>query len=255
MTTTPTTRVTQLARRMRVEVDTATYPASAYNQLMGIEELKLIEELRAEPDEVYEDAGAMREQVTGYAWRIEVKIKHSTNAAGTSVDTVHAFLRTQFNLLKTTASTASAEFGVRWYDRNGVAGDSFEGRVYVKDLPHDGGGGGAQDTVTVVLQGQGALTPITNPAGSLLPAVYSVSPTGGAAAGGTVVQINGYNFSTVTGAAGVKFGGTNATAYTIVSDSLIVAVAPAHAAGSTQVLVTNPTGPSPDTTADDYLYA
>lgn len=254
MTTTPTTRVTNLTRRFRVDLDTATYPASSYNQLMGIEDLKLIEELRVEDDETYEDAGAKREAVTGYEWRIEAKIKHSTNAAGTAVDTVHAFLRTMFNLSKT-SSVAAAEFGVRWYDRRGLAGDAFEGRAYVKAYPHDGGGPGALDTVTVVIQGQGALTAITNPAGSLLPAVYSVSPTGGAAAGGTVVQINGYNFSTVTGAAGVKFGGTNATAYTIVSDVLIVAVAPAHAAGSTQVLVTNPTGPSPDTTADDYLYA
>ncbi|SCL16336.1 IPT/TIG domain-containing protein [Micromonospora pallida] len=224
MATTPTTRVTALARRMRVDIDTATYPASQYQQLIGIEELKLIEELRTESDETYEDDGAAREAVTGYNWRIEAKIKHSTNAAGTSIDSVHAFLRNRFNAAKA-SNVASAEFGVRWYDRNGLAGDSFEGRAYVKAWPHDGGGTGALDTVSVVIQGQGPLTPITNPAASAVPAVTGLNPAGGPTAGGNLVNIYGSKFTGVTGATGVKFGANNATNYTLVSDTHIVATA------------------------------
>lgn len=253
MATTPTTRVTSLTRSHRLDINIAADPSTNYSQLMGLEDLKLLEDLEVEDDGMYEDAGAKRETNTGYGWRLEAKLALSTNLAGTSLDTNHAFLRTKFKGHRT-GRVEAFEFGVRFYNRHGVDdGHSHEGRVYVKAWPLPGGKGG--DRIDIVLQGQGALADITNPAGSLLPAVYSISPTGGAAAGGQLIQINGYNFSTVTGAAGVKVGGTNATSYTIVNDSLIVAVAPAHAAGSTQVLVTNPTGPSPDTTADDFLYA
>lgn len=253
MATTPTTRVTALARRIRVDIDTATYPASLYQQLIGRQEIKLIEELRTVDDEDHDGGGAFREAVTGYNWRLEIKLLHSTNVAGTSRDTVHAFLRTMFNVAKA-SNVAAAEFGVRWYDRNGLAGDSFEGRAYVKAWPSEGGGPGAQDVISVVIQGQGPLAEITNPAGSLLPVVSGVTPSTGGIAGGNMVQIFGRNFTTVTGAAGVKLGGTNATSYVVNHDALITAVAPAHAAGSVQVLVTNPSGPSVDTAADDYLY-
>lgn len=251
MATTPTTRVTALARRMRVDIDTATYPTVNYQQLMGIEELKLVEELRTEGDETYEDEGAMREAVTGYAWRIEAKIKHSTNAAGTSIDTVHAFLRTMFNLAKV-SNVAQAEFGVRWYDRNGLSGDSFEGRAYVKAWPHDGGNSGSLDTVSVVIQGQGPLVSITNPVANPDPAVSAVSPTSGATAGGELVNIYGINF---TGATDVDFGATAADDFTVVSDSHIVALTPAVAASTVQVAVTTAEGTSADTAADNFTFA
>jgi hypothetical protein len=63
------------------------------------------------------------------------------------------------------------------------------------------------------------------------------------AAVGTLVTITGYGFGLVTGAAGVKFGGTNAP-YNVVDDNTIVASMPAGAAGSAPIIVTNPTGPS-----------
>lgn len=252
MATTPTTRVTALARRMRVDIDTAVYPLSQYQQLLAIQELKLIEELRTSDDESYEDSGAMREAVTGYAWRLEGKLLHSTNAAGSAIDTVHAFLRTKFDAGK--AGVVLGEFGIRWYDRNGLTGDSKEGRAYVKAWPPEGGNPGAQDIISIVIQGQGPLADITNPAGSLLPVVSGVTPNTGAAAGGNMVQIFGAKFTGTTGAGGVKFGATNATSYVVNSDSLITAVAPAHTAGLVQVIVTNASGASADTTADDYTY-
>jgi len=251
MSTTPTTRVTQLHRRYRVDVDIATYPASNYQQLYSIMELKLIQELRTESDEHYEDAGANREMVTGYSWRLEGKIDFSTNTAGTAADPIHLFLRQKFNEAML-GSLPDAEFGIRWYDRDGLdADDSFEGRAYVKAWPHDGGSSGAKDSVSFVVSGQGALALIANPEASALPAVYSVSPTGGAAAGDTPVNIYGTHF---TGVTDVDFG-ADAAVYMFVNDGHIVAFSPAHAAGSVQVKVTNAAGASPNTTADDYLYA
>ena len=127
MATTPTTRVTQLARTHRLDIDTATFPASEYQQLFGLEDLKLIEERRVEEDEMYEDAGAMREAVIGYNWRIELKMARSTNLAGDTVDAVQAFLRTRFKATRSTSAQAE-EFGIRFYDRNGLdSGHNHEG--------------------------------------------------------------------------------------------------------------------------------
>ncbi|NUT31528.1 MAG: IPT/TIG domain-containing protein [Hamadaea sp.] len=254
MATTPRTTITDLARRFRVDVDTATYPASLYQQILGIFDLKLIEELRSVDDETYDDAGAMKEAVTGYNWRLEGKIKWSTNVARTVVDPVHAFLRTKFAAARG-SNVALGEFGVRWYDRDGLDdGHSVEGRAYVKVWSPDGGTPGNPSDVSITIQGQGPLTAITNPAASLIPTVTGLAPATGAAAGGNLVQIMGSNFSTVVGAAGVKFGANNATQYTIVHGGLIVAEAPAGIAGTVQVSVTNPSGTSVNTAADDYVY-
>lgn len=252
MATTPTTRVTSLARTHRLDLDLGAFPVVDYQQLLGIEDLKLIEEPRVEDDEDYDDAGAMRETNTGYSWRLEGKLAYSTNLAGTAVDTVHAFLRTQFKKHRT-ARIETAEFGVRFYNRDGLEdGYSCEGRVYVKQWTLPGGKG--RDAIDIVLQGQGALADILNPNASLVPAVTGLSPATGPAAGGTMVQIFGNHFTGTVGAAGVKFGATNATSYTVVNDGLIVAVAPAVAASTVQVSVTNPGGTSPNVAADDYVY-
>lgn len=250
MATTPTTRVTQLARSHRIDIDLGVSPAVNYQQLVGIDEAKLVEELRVEDDEGYNDAGAMRETNTGYSWRIELKLAFSTNLAQSAVDTVHAFLRTQFKKHRA-GRVEAAEFGIQFYNRDGLdSGHDHEGRVYVKQWSMPGGKG--RDTIDVVLQGQGPLADIANPAGSAVPAVTGLSPTGGGTAGGNLVQIFGTKF---TGASAVKFGATNATNYTVVNDTLIVATAPAATAGAKDVTVTTPGGTSANTAADDYLYA
>ncbi|NIL56712.1 phage tail tube protein [Salinispora arenicola] len=256
MATTPTTRVTELARTHRLDIDTATYPAINYQQLMGVEEVKLLEELRTEDDEVYDDRGAMREEVTGYNWRIEAKIAWSTNRYGTAIDAVQAFLRSQFKALRTT-STGNAECGIRWYNRDGLDdGNSHEGRVYVKSWAPSGGKG--RETIDIVLQGQGQITDIPNPAGSLTPTVTSISPTSGSTAGSDqVVDIYGQHYrpNGVTDVTAVDFGANPAVGYTVVSDSHIVAIPPAVAASTVQVKVTTTAGASTDTAADDYTYA
>lgn len=256
MPTTPTTEVTVLARRYRIDIDTATYPASNYEQLYRVEDAKLVEERRTEDDEAYDDEGAMREAVTGYNWRLELKIAYSTNLAGTALDSVHAFLRSKFKATRS-ASAQASEFGVRFYDRDGLDdGMSSEGRCYVKSWSQSGGKG--RETVDIVLQGQGTLSDITNPAGNLTPTVSSISPTSGSTAGNDqVVDIYGQHYmpngvSTVTA---VEFGANDATDYTVVSDSHIVAIPPAGAAGTVQVKVTTSAGTSADTAADNYTYA
>ena len=86
------------------------------------------------------------------------------------------------------------------------------------------------------------------------PAVTGLNPTVGPEAGGTSVVITGFNFNTVSGPAGVKFGANNATAYTVNSNTQITATAPAGT-GTVSVIVTNTSGPSNNTPDDDYRYA
>lgn len=250
MSTTAPTRRTDLARRWVIDINTVADPGTGYERLLGVEDFKPVHpEFRIVSDETNADLGAMREDVTGYSWRHEIKLKLSLNLDGTSRNSVHQFLRNKYLAMRT-GSAAANEFGVRWYDVNGISAEAHEGRVFVKAWPHDGGKD--QDIVSIVLQGQGAFTDITNPAASQLPVVTSLGSSGGGTAGGDLVLIYGNHF---TGTTTVEFGATAATEYAIISDSLISAVAPAHAGGSVQVKVTNAAGVSANTAADDYLYA
>jgi hypothetical protein len=87
-----------------------------------------------------------------------------------------------------------------------------------------------------------------------VPTVTGVSPSSGAAAGGTTVTITGSGF---TGATGVSFGGTLLAAggFTVNSDIQITATSPAHAPGGVDVRVTTPGGTSPaDPAVDTFTF-
>src|SRR5581483_4364617 len=86
------------------------------------------------------------------------------------------------------------------------------------------------------------------------PTVTAVSPSAGPAAGGTSVTITGTGFLTVSGAAGVEFGGVDATSYTVDSDTQITATTPAASAGTVDVTVTSGNGTSSATAADHFTY-
>lgn len=85
------------------------------------------------------------------------------------------------------------------------------------------------------------------------PIVTAVGPNRGTHNGGTVVTITGDNF---TGATNVKFGGTNATSFTVISDTSIRATTPGGEAGQTvDIRVTTPGGSSPISGADKFTYS
>jgi len=71
------------------------------------------------------------------------------------------------------------------------------------------------------------------------PILTSLSPTSDTTAGGATITLTG---STFTGATSVTFGGVAATSLTVVNDTTITLVAPAHAAGAVDVTVTTPQG-------------
>ncbi|MBB4840734.1 hypothetical protein HNP52_003831, partial [Sphingomonas kyeonggiensis] len=111
--------------------------------------------------------------------------------------------------------------------------------------------------VTIGVSGGGASNTPTasdNIAIALQPAITSISPTNGPTGGGNTVAITGNSFTGTTGAGGVKFGAANATGYTVISDTQINATAPAGAAGTVDITVTNGGNTSATSSADQYTY-
>jgi len=83
------------------------------------------------------------------------------------------------------------------------------------------------------------------------PSVTSVTPNSGGTGGGTPVTIKGCGF---TGATAVKFGAAAASSFGFVSDSQVMAVSPAQAAGTVDVTVTTLLGISAATAADKFQF-
>jgi len=84
------------------------------------------------------------------------------------------------------------------------------------------------------------------------PAVTGVSPSGGPLGGGTSVTVTGTNF---TGATAVDFGSTPGTGIVVNGGGTSLTVtAPAGAAGTVDVTVTTPSGPSATSPADGFTY-
>lgn len=117
-------------------------------------------------------------------------------------------------------------------------------------------------TVTAPAHAAGAVSVVvTNPNGqsatlsngftytSSAPTISGVSPSSGTRNGGTAVTISGTNF--VSGAK-VTFGGTSATVRSVSSTSISVTT-PSHAAGTVNVVVTDPSGLSA-TLTNGYTY-
>ncbi len=104
---------------------------------------------------------------------------------------------------------------------------------------NDGNGGTAQTAFTLTVTGTIAY-----------PVVTSINPTSGSESGGTHVTIRGSNFrSGVT----VTFGDSTATGVVVVSPDTITAITPAHAVGTLDLIITNPSGLA-DTLFDGFEF-
>jgi hypothetical protein len=88
----------------------------------------------------------------------------------------------------------------------------------------------------------------------LTPILTSLGQSSGSAAGGTQVAIHGSNFSGAAGMLEVRFGAAPATSVTVVSDTLVLATSPAHAAGQVDVRVVSPYGTSAIAPAGRFTY-
>ena len=127
------------------------------------------------------------------------------------------------------------------------SGAQFEG-ISSFTIQYTGTGTGGQNTIFALRDL--VLENITSPS---IPTVSGISPSSGPAAGGTSVVITGTDFGTVSGAAGVRFGSTNASSYTVDSASQITATAPAGT-GTQAITVSNVSGTSNAGAASEFTY-
>ena len=111
---------------------------------------------------------------------------------------------------------------------------------------------GAVDITVTTPQGTSSVVNIDKFtfAAATAPTITSINPASGSQNGGTSVVIVGTNFTNVTA---VRFGGVNATSFTVNSATQITAVSPAGN-GTQDITVTTTVGVSPITTADAFNY-
>ena len=132
----------------------------------------------------------------------------------------------------------------RWYQPNLATGLAYQGQILVQWNP-DGGEAQGLQLVSFTCLGQGERVAITMPTPTTAPLITSILEGGAtpslAVAGGDLVEIYGTSF---LGATAVTFGAAAATSFNVASNTLIVAVSPANAAGSISVDVTTPAGSS-----------
>lgn len=83
------------------------------------------------------------------------------------------------------------------------------------------------------------------------PTLTSVSPFTGSTAGGLTVTLTGTNFNSPN-VTSVTFGGTPATALTIISSTSMTVAIPAHASGIVSVILTNGSGSNGPNAAFTY---
>ena len=113
---------------------------------------------------------------------------------------------------------------------------------------------GVVDITVTTPGGTSATSPADHFAYDTTPTVTGITPAAGPIAGGTIITIIGTGLAAVTGVGGVTFAGTDATSYTINSDTSITATAPARAAGVVDVSVTGGLGTSSTSSADHFTY-
>ena len=182
----------------------------------------------------------------------------------TKYDDGHEFLRGR---ARSTGADNTAHY--RFYEELGPNNPRVESyEAYGAVTWAEGGGDqGALSTATITLAGQGVCLAVPHPAGTstAAPTVTDVryasaataapSATGPtAAAGGGLLFIDGSGFTSAT--AVVVFGNTVPGGdWDAVSDRTIVCKAPAHAAGTGDVQVTNPGGQSGTSAASKVTYA
>jgi len=181
----------------------------------------------------YDSNGWTATEVTLQSWTVIVKALRQPSAGvydpaqelcratqGTFGDSIRLYVRTYDKF--TGAEAQSGRAIVEWN----------ESKTGVADL----------NEVQVTFTGDGALTNIANVLISAVPVVSAATPSGAAA--GALVTITGQGFTGTIATSGVKFGGVNATSWSVVSDNSIVAIVPAGTAGSAPITVTNATGTS-----------
>jgi hypothetical protein len=227
---------TTLSRKFRVDVTTDLTLASGWLQLNGIDDWSPQINPNLEETSAYDTTGWKTNEVTMQDWTATASLfrRIVTSVYDPGQELIRA-TQGQFG--------TAARCGVRWYDKNGGP-EAYSG-VALPELNRANTGVSNVEkwSITFACTDIPLNINITNPFSvASVPVITSVTPSGQGAA--AAVAIVGQYFTGTVVTTGVKFGGVNATSWTVQNDGLITAVLPAGSAGSAPVIVTNATGAS-----------
>lgn len=242
-------------RMWYLDVDTNNSTTSPnWVAVMGITDFQQKLDPNLEDDSDFDSGGFQSQTKTAEKWSLELKVARKVTVAdGTAYDVGQEYLRGRAIGKMGPANAAH----IRFYEMtdSGPRAEAYDGFAAVTWSP-EGGKMSDLNSVSLTLSGQGKLNQITHPnTGAVIPVISLLTPAAGLAAGSGLCRIAGTNFTGVTGAAGVKFGATNASNYDLISDGLIEATIPAHAAGVVDVVVTNGAGASAATALTKFTYS
>jgi len=227
---------TALARKFRVDITSDLTLASGWLQLNGVNDFKFDVKPTLIDSSAYDTNGSASFEKTFEAWTANASVFRRLTAGvyDAAQELVRGRTVGQFG--------DTARVGLRWYDKNGGP-ESYQG-VAIVEWNRSKTGVTDIDEVTIAFTGTDV--PLAQPANpgvaATVPTILSALPSGVAAAG--VVTIIGAGFTGTIATTGVKFGVTAATTWSVVSDSVIVAVMPTGSAGAANVTVTNVVGVS-----------
>ncbi len=149
-------------RKWYADVNVNTFASPTWVGIFGMTEFKPAIEPTLQDDSDMDGGGYKSQTKTAEAWSCEFKVKRAvTTASSTAYDPGQEFLR-----LKAIGQFGPAnQVDIRYYEMepSGPRIESYRGFAAVSWSP-DGGQMDALDMVSVVLTGQGKLTPTTHPA-------------------------------------------------------------------------------------------
>ena len=149
----------ELARRWRLDVDTADSASSpTWVQVRAIGEMTPKVTPKMQDDTDYDSDGYGSSTKTLLNWSIEATLITKTSPVTGAVDAGQAKIKAAHDKFG-----EEGQVHIRWYDRNGLPDDAYEGWAQVSWEP-SGGKADALDEVKVSLDGNGARTAIINPA-------------------------------------------------------------------------------------------
>lgn len=147
-------------RKWYLDVNTGTFAAPTWTGVFGITDFKPARDPDLQDDSDFDSEGYKSKTKTAEEWGVETKVsRKSTLADATAYDPGQEFLRA-----KSLEFGASNSVDLRYYEMepNGPREEAYRGQAAVTWSP-DGGKMADLDMVSVKLDGQGKLTPITHP--------------------------------------------------------------------------------------------
>lgn len=242
-------------RKWVLEVNTGTAGAPTWVPVGGVTNFQpSTDNANWADDSDFGGAGYLSQAKTAASWSATATVIRKVNAiSGITYDVGQEFLRGKAEGTFGAANSTGVRFS-EWTASGGPRVQAYSGTAGV-GWAESGGDDKALSMVAVTLTGQGQLLKIAHPypGTPAVPIVSSATPLALPVAGGTLVTIYGAGFTGLTAVTGVKFAGTNATAWNVLNDAEMVAQAPAHAAGSGPIVLTNAVGPS--TTGPTVTYS